>query len=60
MLQYIAPLMANFDMSASNASAIRYAENATSLTVQWENVTSQETPILGSFFTFQGIFFLSI
>lgn len=50
--QYIAPLMANFDTSLSNRSFIRYADNGTAFTVQWEKVTLQERPDDGEF-TFQ-------
>jgi len=39
--QYIAPLMANFDTSSSPDSKIRYADNGTSLIVEWLNVKIQ-------------------
>lgn len=44
--------MANFDTSLSNRSFIRYADNGTAFTVQWEKVTLQERPDDGEF-TFQ-------
>lgn len=50
--QYIAPLMANFDLSLSNYSNIYYMENGTALTVTWHNVTLQDKPNVGGF-TFQ-------
>jgi len=50
--QYIAPLMANFDLSTSNDSNIYYMENDTALTVTWYNVTLQDKPKIGVF-TFQ-------
>ncbi|XP_029345825.1 plexin domain-containing protein 2-like [Acyrthosiphon pisum] len=50
--QYIAPLMANFDLSSSNHSNIYYMENGTALTVTWHNVTLQDKPKVGGF-TFQ-------
>lgn len=50
--QYIAPLMANFDLSTSNDSNIYYMDNETALTVTWNNVTLQDKPKAGGF-TFQ-------
>ncbi|XP_074030965.1 plexin domain containing lethal (1) G0289 [Leptinotarsa decemlineata] len=50
--QYIAPLMANFDTSLSNDSFIKYVDNGTAFTVEWEKVTLQDKPEDGSF-TFQ-------
>ncbi|XP_025205299.1 plexin domain-containing protein 2 [Melanaphis sacchari] len=50
--QYIAPLMANFDLSSSNYSNIYYLENDTALTVTWHNATLQDKPKVGGF-TFQ-------
>jgi len=50
--QYIAPLMANFDLSTSNYSNIYYMDNETALTVTWHNVTLQDKPQVGAF-TFQ-------
>lgn len=50
--QYIAPLMANFDTSLSNDSFIRYVDNGTAFTVQWERVCLQDKPNGGEF-TFQ-------
>jgi hypothetical protein len=50
--QYIAPLMANFDLSTSNESNIYYMDNGTALTVTWNNVILQDKPNIGGF-TFQ-------
>uniref|UniRef100_T1J3I3 Vacuolar protein sorting-associated protein 54 n=1 Tax=Strigamia maritima TaxID=126957 RepID=T1J3I3_STRMM len=50
--QYIAPLMANFDPSITNDSVVKYADNGTAFTVQWENVHLKDTQYAGSF-TFQ-------
>jgi len=50
--QYIAPLMANFDTSISNDSYIKYVDNGTAFTVQWEKVVLQDKPDCGEF-TFQ-------
>lgn len=50
--QYIAPLMANFDTSLSNDSFIKYLDNGTAFTVQWERVSLQDKPDGGEF-TFQ-------
>ncbi|XP_050537135.1 plexin domain-containing protein 2 [Daktulosphaira vitifoliae] len=50
--QYIAPLMANFDLSTSNDSNIYYMDNGTTFTVTWHNVTLQDKPKAGEF-TFQ-------
>ncbi|CAH0558199.1 unnamed protein product [Brassicogethes aeneus] len=50
--QYIAPLMANFDTSLSNVSFIRYVDNGTAFTVEWEQVSLQDKPREGAF-TFQ-------
>lgn len=50
--QYIAPLMANFDTSISNDSYIKYVDNGTAFTVQWEKVVLQDKPDSGNF-TFQ-------
>lgn len=50
--QYIAPLMANFDTSISNTSFIKYVDNGTAFTVEWEKVNLQEKPSDGEF-TFQ-------
>ncbi|XP_028127959.1 plexin domain-containing protein 2 [Diabrotica virgifera virgifera] len=50
--QYIAPLMANFDTSLSNESFIKYVDNGTAFTVEWEKVTLQDKPDDGEF-TFQ-------
>nr|CAD7263315.1 unnamed protein product [Timema shepardi] len=50
--QYIAPLMANFDTSISNHSFIKYVDNGTSFTVEWEKVKLQDDTTSGDF-TFQ-------
>ncbi|KAJ4426310.1 hypothetical protein ANN_27124, partial [Periplaneta americana] len=50
--QYIAPLMANFDTSISKNSSVKYVDNGTSFTVQWEKVLLQDKPESGDF-TFQ-------
>ncbi|XP_047367717.1 plexin domain-containing protein 2 isoform X2 [Vespa velutina] len=50
--QYIAPLMANFDTRLSNESFVKYADNGTSFTVEWEKVHLQEKHADSSF-TFQ-------
>jgi len=50
--QYIAPLMANFDTSMSNTSTIKYMDNGTAFTVQWERVSLQDRVNAGNF-TFQ-------
>lgn len=47
--QYIAPLMANFDTSMSNQSTIKYMDNGTVFSVQWENVALQDKPNSGNF-----------
>ncbi|KAF5277771.1 hypothetical protein FQR65_LT03751 [Abscondita terminalis] len=54
--QYIAPLMANFDTGLSNDSLIKYLDNGTSFTVQWEKVYLQDKPTYGQF-TFQTTIF---
>ncbi|XP_011869065.1 PREDICTED: plexin domain-containing protein 2 [Vollenhovia emeryi] len=50
--QYIAPLMANFDTRLSNTSYVKYADNGTAFTVEWEKVVLQDKPADGEF-TFQ-------
>ncbi|CAB3387956.1 Hypothetical predicted protein [Cloeon dipterum] len=50
--QYIAPLMANFDTSASNESFVKYVDNGTAFTVQWENIHLKDRAEKGAF-TFQ-------
>ncbi|XP_067309110.1 plexin domain-containing protein 2 [Pseudorasbora parva] len=50
--QYIAPLMANFDLSISPNSTVMYCDNGTALVVQWDRVYLQGESHLGSF-TFQ-------
>lgn len=50
--QYIAPLMANFDTRLSNESIIKYVDNGTAFTVQWERVQLQDKRDGGEF-TFQ-------
>ena len=44
--------MANFDTSTSNSSTIKFADNGTAFTVQWEQVTLQDRTEAGNF-TFQ-------
>ena len=44
--------MANFDTSMSNASTIKYMDNGTAFTVQWERVSLQDRVNAGNF-TFQ-------
>ncbi|XP_045595591.2 plexin domain-containing protein 2 isoform X2 [Procambarus clarkii] len=50
--QYIAPLMANFDTSISKDAVVKYADNGTSFTVQWNNVLLKDHADAGTF-TFQ-------
>lgn len=50
--QYIAPLMANFDTRLSNYSYVKYADNGTAFTVEWEKVVLHDHPQSGAF-TFQ-------
>ncbi|XP_029157552.1 plexin domain-containing protein 2 isoform X2 [Nylanderia fulva] len=50
--QYIAPLMANFDTRLSNTSYVKYADNGTAFTVEWDKVVLQDRPEAGAF-TFQ-------
>ena len=50
--QYIAPLMANFDPSASPESHVSYGYNDTTFTVQWTKVTIPDHKELDPF-TFQ-------
>nr|XP_046214081.1 plexin domain-containing protein 2-like isoform X1 [Oncorhynchus gorbuscha] len=50
--QYIAPLMANFDLSTSTNSTISYFDNGTALVVQWDQVHLQDSVSQGPF-TFQ-------
>ncbi|EFX87758.1 hypothetical protein DAPPUDRAFT_306515 [Daphnia pulex] len=47
--QYIAPLMANFDTSMSNYSTIKYMDNGTAFSVQWDKVALQDKPDGGNF-----------
>lgn len=51
--------MANFYTSMSNSSTIKYIDNGTALTVQWENVVLQDKAEAGNF-TFQVNFFFQI
>ncbi|XP_059088137.1 uncharacterized protein LOC131884389 [Tigriopus californicus] len=51
-LQYIAPLQANWDLSASNESEIRMLYDEERLTLEWAQVTLEHHPEIGSF-TFQ-------
>jgi len=39
--QYIAPLMANFDTSQEDNATVKYADNGTTLVVEWGNVYLQ-------------------
>ena len=55
--QYIAPLMANFDTSQAEKATVKYADNGTTLVVEWGNVYLQgreEVQKEGPF-TFQAI-----
>lgn len=55
--QYIAPLMANFDTSQAEQATVKYADNGTTLVVEWGNVYLQgreEVQKEGPF-TFQAI-----
>lgn len=47
--QYVAPLMANFDLGMSNDSLVRLQDNGTAFTVVWENVMLQNKPYYGKF-----------
>uniref|UniRef100_A0A8C9R3W7 Plexin domain containing 2a n=1 Tax=Scleropages formosus TaxID=113540 RepID=A0A8C9R3W7_SCLFO len=48
-MQYIAPLMANFDPSISRNSSVIYFDNGTALVVQWDQVRLQDGYSVGSF-----------
>ncbi|XP_066965867.1 plexin domain-containing protein 2 isoform X3 [Macrobrachium rosenbergii] len=50
--QYIAPLMANFDTSVSADACVKYADNGTAFTVQWDKVKLKDHQDAGTF-TFQ-------
>ena len=50
--QYAAPLLADFDTMSNPNSSIRYKDNGTALTVQWDQVVIHNRTDLGSF-TFQ-------
>ncbi|XP_038044329.1 plexin domain-containing protein 2-like isoform X2 [Patiria miniata] len=50
--QYVAPLMGNFDPSINDSAIIRYADNGTAFTVEWNGVHVQHNIEAGSF-TFQ-------
>uniref|UniRef100_A0A224XK12 Putative extracellular protein tem7 n=1 Tax=Panstrongylus lignarius TaxID=156445 RepID=A0A224XK12_9HEMI len=50
--QYIAPLMANFDTGLSEQSVVRYTDNGTAFTVEWDRVRLQDNSEAGQF-TFQ-------
>merc|ERR1712226_982672 len=57
--QYIAPLMANFDTSQEESATVKYADNGTTLVVEWGNVYLQgregaNSKVEGPF-TFQAI-----
>jgi len=55
--QYIAPLMANFDTSQEESATVKYADNGTTLVVEWANVYLQggDGTHLEGPFTFQAI-----
>lgn len=55
--QYIAPLMANFDTSQEDSATVKYADNGTTLVVEWGNVYLQgrEGANMEGPFTFQAI-----
>ena len=55
--QYIAPLMANFDTSQMENATVKYADNGTTLVVEWANVFLQGSDggQLEGPFTFQAI-----
>jgi len=55
--QYIAPLMANFDTSQEESATVKYADNGTTLVVEWANVYLQGSDggHLEGPFTFQAI-----
>lgn len=55
--QYIAPLMANFDTSQMDNATVTYADNGTTLVVEWGNVYLQgrEGAKMEGPFTFQAI-----
>jgi len=55
--QYIAPLMANFDTSQMENATVKYADNGTTLVVEWANVFLQGSDggRLEGPFTFQAI-----
>ncbi|KAL4717426.1 hypothetical protein ACJJTC_000575 [Scirpophaga incertulas] len=48
--QYIAPLMANFDTSLSNDSAVKLSDDGEKFTAFWENVTLHDQPTKRFFF----------
>jgi len=50
--QYIAPLMGNFDPGLSNHSFVKYYDNGTAFTVEWDHVALQDNPDAGNY-TFQ-------
>nr|XP_024217023.1 plexin domain-containing protein 1 [Halyomorpha halys] len=50
--QYIAPLMANFDTGLSADSFVKYRDNGTAFTVEWDSVMLQDKKDAGQF-TFQ-------
>lgn len=52
--QYIAPLMADFDLSLSKNSSVFYSDNGSALVVQWSQVFLQDESRLGPF-TFQAV-----
>ncbi|XP_029687193.1 plexin domain-containing protein 2 [Takifugu rubripes] len=52
--QYIAPLMANFDLHLSENSNVLYSDNGTALVVQWNRVVLHDNIRVGTF-TFQAV-----
>ncbi|XP_006819353.1 plexin domain-containing protein 2-like [Saccoglossus kowalevskii] len=50
--QYVAPLMADFDLNITTRSSIRYCNQETRFTVEWTNVHLRDKPSDGNF-TFQ-------
>ncbi|XP_055372785.1 plexin domain-containing protein 2-like [Condylostylus longicornis] len=48
-LQYIAPLMANFDPNLSEDSFVKYFDNGTAFHILWENMLLRDKPEVGPF-----------
>lgn len=42
--QYIAPLMANFDITLGKNSSVRYVDNSTHFVCSWENLVLKDKP----------------